>query len=303
MKNLIVGVGHCCYDSLCTVEDFPPEDGSTHILQISNQGGGAVGTALAAASKLGMHTEMITDLGDDETGDLILEEFRRQRVGTSTVERIPGGRSSVSYVMVNPNTGSRTKFPYRDSLPPIIWTQERKELIADASVLHLDGTKYEDALNAARLARESGVTVSLDGCSMQWENEKNLELVSMVDILIMNARYPGRVSGWEDPEKALRYFATLGPRVLVSTQGSSGCIALLGSEIVRFPAFPVDAIDTTGAGDVFHGAFLAEYLRGASIPDCVRYASAVAAIKCTHIGGRAGVPTDEEARGFLREHG
>ena len=297
----VVGIGHCCRDTICTVEAYPPEDGSTHILSMDDsQGGGAVATALVAMARLGMRTEVIANLGTDATGDAIAAEFATEGVGMRGITRIAGGRSSVSYVMVNPEKGTRTKFPYRDDLPPIVFDEEKRSLIRGATALHLDGTHYENALNPARIAKEAGVPVSLDGCSMQQDNAKNLALAAMADILIMNARYPLRVSGQPGIEEALRAMAALGgAKVVITTHGGEGCWVLINGCLRRFPAFPVKTVDTTGAGDVFHGAFLTAWLEGRGIEESIRFASAVSALKCTRYGGRAGIPGREAVEVFL----
>lgn len=300
-QPIVVGIGHCCRDTICTVEEYPHEDGSTHILSMDDsQGGGAVATALVAVSRLGAHAELIASIGDDAVGDAMLEEFAREGVGTRFVNRISGGRSSVSIVMVDPNKGTRTKFPYRDDLPPLVFDEERRRMIKSASVVHLDGTNYENALSAARIARKFGTPVSLDGCAMQADNAKNLALAAMADVLIMNARYPLRVSGQTNLDDALHAMAALGgARVVAATCGREGCWALVDGNVCHFSAFPVDAVDTTGAGDVFHGAFLVAWLGGESVAESFRFASAVAALKCTRFGGRAGIPTREAVGTFL----
>lgn len=127
----IWGIGHCCQDNICVVEQYPPEDGSTHILEIDDsQGGGAAATAMVAASRLGARAGVIANLGDDPVGDRILDGFHREGVQTELIRRIPGGRSSTSYVMVNPENGSRTKFPYRDQLPALRFTDEIRAALA-----------------------------------------------------------------------------------------------------------------------------------------------------------------------------
>lgn len=295
----IVGVGHNCLDYLCIVEDYPPEDGSTHITSMTTQGGGAAATAICAAARLGASAAVLGYLGDDEGGRTILRSLESNGVDTRYIRTIPGGRSSVSYVMVYPPRSTRTKFPYPDQLPPIRWDEAMVQAICQAKVLHLDGTKYDNAIAAARIAKEAGVTVSLDGCHMETDNGKNRELASMADILIMNARYPTRVSGREDFSEALLEMASWGPKIVAGTQGDKGCTAVIGGELCRFPAFPVDAVDTTGAGDVFHGAFLAGWLRGMDLRENFRFAAAVSALKCTQVGGRAGIPAYEQAMAFL----
>ena len=296
-EHLILGIGHCCQDSICAVEAYPPEDGSTHILSIDDsQGGGAVATALCAASRLGACCRVMAHLGDDAAGDRIMDGFRAFGVDTSLIRRIPGGRSSTSYVMVNPANGSRTKFPYRDALPALPFDEQQRKAIGEAEILHLDGTQYENAVRAAEIAKAAGTVVSLDGCSRQKDNEKNLRLAELADILIMNAVYPSAVSGIEDRNEALRFMAGLGRKLaVVMTAGKDGGFAWIDGRIEHFPAFPVKAADTTGAGDVFHGAFLRAWLISKDVRTCVRFAAATAALKCTKPGGRAGIPALAQA--------
>ena len=300
-KRGIIGIGHCCQDSICTVEAYPPEDGSTHIVSIDDtQGGGAVATAMAAAARLGASCAMMAHVGDDAVGQKILAGLQQGGVDTSYMRVIPGGRSSSSIVMVNPETGSRTKFPYRDALPPLAFDGEQRAAIGRAAVLHLDGTRYENALRGAQIARECGALVSLDGCSRQKDNEKNLRLAELSDILIMNAVYPFAVSGRKDRAEALAFFAGMGgKKAVVMTGGRDGCWAYLKGKMVHVPAFPVRAVDTTGAGDVFHGAFLARWLETEDVLECLRFASAAAALKCLKPGGRSGIPARQEAEAFL----
>lgn len=293
----IVGIGHCCQDTICAVEAYPPEDGSTHILSMDDsQGGGAVATALAAASKLGAACAMIAHVGDDPVGGRIVDGLAGFGVDVSQMRFIPGGRSSSSIVMVDPEKGTRTKFPYRDALPPLEFDQAQRAMIAAADILHLDGTRYENALRAAEIAHAAGTLVSLDGCSRQKDNEKNLRLAELADILIMNAVYPFAVSGKTDRDEALAFFENLGSkRAVMMTAGAEGVYARINGRTARFPAFPVRAVDTTGAGDVFHGAFLAKWLETPDIAACVRFAAAAAALKCLMPGGRAGIPERAEA--------
>ena len=300
----IIGVGHCCQDSICTVENYPPEDGSTHILSIDDtQGGGAVATAMAAAAKLGVKTAVIANLGDDETGTKIQKGFETFGVDTKWIQHIPGGRSSSSVVMVDPAHGSRTKFPFRDNLPPIDFTPQKREAISQSEILHLDGTNYANALAAAQIAREAGTTISLDGCSRQKDNALNLKLAEMADILITNAVYPQAVTGCETREEALMQLAGLGSKkAIMTTLGKDGVMAVIDGCIIRFPAFSVAAVDTTGAGDVFHGAFLTAWLEGKRTEECIRFASAVSALKCQKPGGRSGIPARAEADAFLARY-
>ena len=206
-------------------------------------------------------------------------------------------------VMVNPENGSRTKFPYRDNLPPIDFTREKHSLIEKAGVLHLDGTNYANAVAAAQIAKAAGVPVSLDACSRQKDNALNLRLAEMADILITNAVYPQAVTGCTTREEALLKLASLGHKqVALTTLGKDGVLAVVNGKVEHIPAFTVQAVDTTGAGDVFHGAFLTAWLEGNDLHACIRFAAAVSALKCLKPGGRSGIPTRAEAEAFLAQH-
>ena len=302
MKYDVVGVGDVAYDNLCIVENYPQEDSSTHILEIHNQGGGCTGTALVAASRLGFSTAFIGNVGDDPAGDHIREDFQNENIDIQGIDIIAGKRSSIGYVMIDPVKSTRTKFPYKNNLPDIEWNEEKADLIRNACLLHIDGTNYNNSMTAARIAREAGVTVSLDGCSRKRDPALNAELARMADILIMNEFYPYYTSGMDTLEEAMKFFEGTGPKIIISTRGRNGCITLIDGKLKEFPAFKVNAVDTTGAGDVFHGGFIAAYLRGYSLEDCIRYASAVAAIKCLKIGGRDGIPTHDEALEFISKN-
>ena len=299
----VVAVGHNCMDHLCTVEEYPPEDGSTHITAMVSAGGGAAATAAVAAARLGTSAAVVGMLGGDELGAAIRALLEREGVDTRFLRAVSGGRSSDSYIMVDPRRGTRTKFPFPDDLPPIPWDEAQTAAVEHARVLHLDGTRYDNALAAAAIAKRAGVPVSLDGCHMQKDNGKNRALASMCHILIMNSRYPAMVSGIDDCEEALLEMSAWGPKVVVCTQGERGCLAVLEGQVRRFPAYPVQVTDSTGAGDVFHGAFLAAWLRGMDTARCIRFASAAAALKCEKMGGRAGIPTPEAALALMERYG
>ena len=297
----IIGVGYNCIDRLCSVEDYPPEDGSTHITKIEIQGGGATATALVAASRLGKKTGLIGNIGKDAVSDEIIALLEKDGVDCSALVRRDDAFGLQSFVMVNPENGSRTKFPQRDTNPDIEWTGALKKAIKGAKVLHLDGTNHANAMAAAEIAKGYGVPVSLDGASLKEPNEVNLELARLADILIMNYRYPCRVTGIKEYDEALLEIASWGTaKIVAGTQGSRGCKAVIDGRIEYFPAYPVKAVDTTGAGDVFHGAFLAGWLDGMDLRENLRFASAAAALKCTKPGGRAGIPSKEETLDFMK---
>lgn len=298
----VVGVGHNCLDSICTIEDYPAEDGSTHITGIEYQGGGAAATAIATASRLGIETSFIGNIGFDKTSDKVLDLLRMEKVNTDHLRRRADCTGMESFVMVNPANGSRTKFPRRDSNPPVDFDEVLAGVIRDADYLHLDGTNYQNAVNAARIARKAGTKVSLDGCSMQADRGKNKALASMADILVMNARYPLRVSGKDNHEEALLEMATWGPQIVGCTLGDRGSLFVIDGKVKAFGAYrQKKVVDTTGCGDVFHGAFLSALVLGYDLEKAIRFASATASLKALAPGGRAGIPTREQVLRMIGE--
>jgi len=298
----IVGVGHNCIDRLCTVENYPNEDGSTHITSIDIQGGGAVATALVAASRLGKRTAIIGPIGSDSVSKEITNLLEKDGVDCSNLQERSDAFGLQSFVMINPANGSRTKFPQRDNLPDIEWNEGLYGIIKGAKILHLDGTNHNNAMASAKFAKENGIIVSLDGCHLKNDNNENVEHAKLADILIMNAKYPLKVTGIDDYDKALLEISTWGPKIVICTLGNKGCKAAIDGKVENFKAFAVKAVDTTGAGDVFHGAFLEEYLEGKDVKECIRFAQAVSAIKCTKKGGRDGIPTKDAVEMFLQNN-
>jgi len=303
MKYDIIGVGDTVLDHLYTTESFPEENGNAHILSIRDEGGGVVGTSVFAAAHLGSKTAVITLLGHDEDGKSIAAGLEKEGIDISGIRYIPDKHSPVSYILVNIQNGSRTIMPYRDKFPPVPFDFVHRDMIQNAKILHLDTVNFENSLHAARIMKEAGGLVSVDACSVHEEPEAYEELWKYTDILIANEAFPARVARRASLSENLRYFASFGPSVVITTLGEKGCVLLNHGELHAFPAYRVDVRDTTGAGDVFHGAFLHRYARNDSVESCIRFASAAAALKCTRPGGRSGIPTEEEVFRFLETVG
>ena len=299
MVKIITGVGAAVLDYLNVIEAYPQEEGSTHITQIIRQGGGACATAVVAAKRLGMYGQMITSVGDDETGKQILDGLDEEGIDTTMIEVVPGGISPHSEIMVNPETGTRTKFVCSSTLPPIEWNADQIAVLKNSDILHVDGTRYDNAMAAIEIAKQNHIMVSVDGRHLEKDRELSRKMAEMADILIMSASYSRLVTNAGRAEDGMAYFASRGPKVIISTQGTHGCLAWIDGHVEVFPGYSVKAVDSTGAGDVFNGAFIAAYMRGSDVRQAIRYATIAAALKCTQIGGRAGIPTDKEIRSYL----
>lgn len=294
----IVGIGSTVYDTLMVTSGYPVEDTKMQASKTIIQGGGPCATALVASSKLGVSSEYMGTVGNDTYGRFMIEEFKKYKVGTDNISIKNGYISFHSFVILNSQNSSRTCIWNKGTIPELQPEEINTLAIKNAKVLHLDGHQLNAAIRGASIARENGVKVSLDAGGTYPGIEK---LLPLVDFLIPSEEFARKVTGQEDVRKAAYLlFELYRPEVVIITQGSKGGLIYDGKDYYSYQAFKVQAIDSNGAGDVFHGAFVAAYVRGMNVMEAVFFASAAAAIKCTKIGARQGTPTYEETMDFLR---
>ncbi len=294
----VVGLGCACVDFLGVVPYMPGLDDEIQMLAASRQGGGEVATALVALARLGSTASYVGQIGDDPSGDLIATEFEQYGVDTSHLLVERGATSQTSIVLVDDESGKRTILGVPFTASEIAPDQIRPGFVEKARYLLLDGTARQAALEAARRARSAGVPVVLDADVVALDSEIEA-LLDLTDILIPSKSFSQRFTGTENVEKALETFRTFGASIILITLGEEGCVCHADGDTFHTPIFEVDVVDTTGAGDVFHGAFVRGLLQDWELPQTVEFAAAVAAIKCAKLGGRAGIPTAEETASFL----
>jgi sugar/nucleoside kinase (ribokinase family) len=300
-KIRMVGIGSSVYDTLMLVDRFPTEDTKMEGAETKVQGGGPCATALTAAQKLGIQTAYLGQMGDDPFGRFMLEDFRKRGVDVSHVKLIPDTVSFHSVVILNRAQGSRTCIWNRGTTPQPDESNLDTGLLAEAEILHLDGHMTAFAALAARTARDAGTLVSYDAGGMYPGIDA---LLPLADILIPSEEFALKLTGLSRAEDAAEeIYRRYSPRVEAVTQGVKGGVIIDEKGLRRYPAFRVDAVDTNGSGDTFHGAFDAPLLKAYDHDAAARYASAAAAIKCTRLGARDAMPTHEEVLAFLRERG
>jgi sugar/nucleoside kinase (ribokinase family) len=220
-----------------------------------------------------------------------------------------GPDTQVILVSINADTGERifSGVSAPDGSPgwlraPITVEELDREYITQAEMLHVDGYHAEAGLAAARWMRAAGKPVMMDGSATRGPVSAEMRaLVEASDFLICGTGFGPALTGESDLWQAGAAMVTLGPRIVVQTEGADGCYTVTREERFHTPAFPVDVVDTTGAGDVFHGAYAAALLRGWDARQAAQFSSAVSAIKCQHLGGRPGTPCFEEAIRFLNQ--
>ncbi|HIB3266840.1 sugar kinase [Citrobacter sp. FDAARGOS_156] len=288
-------VGITVMDRIYYVEGLPTEGGKYVAKRYTEVGGGPAATAAVAAAKLGAQVDFIGRVGDDDTGNSLLAELESLGVNTRYTRRYTGAKSSQSAIMVDAQ-GERiiVNYPSPDLLHDADWLNEID--FSQWDVVLADVRWHEGARQAFTLARRAGVMTVLDGDVTPQDIS---ELVALSDHAAFSEPGLARLTGITDPVVGLKKSQTLTNGHVYVTRGSEGCDWIKNNTLQHQSGFKVDVVDTTGAGDVFHGA-LAFSLAGGDAPeDAVRFASGVAALKCTRPGGRAGIPDCDQTRSFL----
>jgi sulfofructose kinase len=295
----IVGVGLNATDTIVVVDRYPPCGTKVHIESEVMSAGGQVATALATAAKLGLRTKYIGSVGDDERGRFQLATLREAEMNIDDVEIRSGCPNQSAYIIVDRASGERTIFWNRPDCLRLDPARITTEKIAGARMLHIDGHDTPAVEKAARLAHERGVPVSLDVDNIYAGLER---VLALVDYLVASTEFPERWTGESDPFRALEILETrFGMKAAAMTLGAYGALARVDGDYIYSPGFVVNAIDTTGAGDVFHGAFCYSVLNGATMRDTLEFSNAMAALNCTRLGARGGIATAAEAQRLIEQ--
>ncbi|MFA6931010.1 MAG: PfkB family carbohydrate kinase [Lentisphaeria bacterium] len=290
-----IGLGFCSNDHLCLLPRIPVDE-KLAMLEHQIQGGGPAATASVAAARLGVSSAFIGTIGDDSSGQLIRQDFQKEKVYTGAMQVRKGADSPIAYCWIDAPSGKRSVAWTRGNLAELTASEVDIDLVAQAKILHLDGHQPKAALAAAKKAHEKGVLVNLDAGTLR---DGVPELLPYVDLLIASEGFARQYSGESDLEKAVLKLAKCGSRVVGCTMGEEGSMLYDQGKFIRCSAFKVKVVDTTGCGDVFHAAFGLRYLETQDLYECQRFAAAVSALKCRCLGGRAGIPTRAEVHEFL----
>lgn len=298
----IVGLGMATVDFLVRMDEPPTWERGARLYDLTLDGGGPVGTAMVAAARLGARVGFCGTAGNDDTADFKVSLLEKEHIDTSHLLRRDSPEREVILVCIHGHTGERvfsgTSRTGHNQLNP---EELDREYLTQADILHLDGFHFQAALQAARWMREAGKLISLDAAKTNGQvSDQTVELVRQTDILICGAGFSRALTGCGDIPQAGQQILALGPQVFVETLGEEGCITVTEQETFHTPAFPVEVVDTTGAGDVFHGAYLVGLTRGWKYREIARFAAATAALKCRQMGGRRGIPDFQTVVEFLK---
>ncbi|HEY3397121.1 MAG TPA: PfkB family carbohydrate kinase [Armatimonadota bacterium] len=295
----VVALGGAAWDLLGIYREYPQPGEKTELLNVEEQGGGQAATAAVAVARLGGRAAILGTTGSDDYARKIVESFASEGVDTRGLLRIEGTRSHIAFCMIQEESGDRAIFFDRGNKRKLEPEDLDREMITGAGCLLFDTHHWKAAVTAATWAREAGVPVLTD---LERPTANSEDLLRLGTHHVMPEHYLLECTGESDPEAAARLMRErYAPEVLVVTRGARGAVAYAGCERLEQPAFPVDpVIDTTGAGDVFHGAFGYGLVLGYDLATNLEFAALVAALKCRQLGGRAGIPTREELAGLWR---
>ncbi|MBS5336281.1 MAG: carbohydrate kinase family protein [Veillonella sp.] len=319
----IVGIGASTLDRFIVVDHYPTGREVQQVISSTADGGGPVATALAVAGKYGARTVMIDSIGDDMVGRHILDDFEKYNVNTDAIQVERGEKSGVATILVKQDTGERAVFFERSTAREPEFLAVHKQLIEDSLILHINGRHRKLMRTAMEVAKAKGTIISLDGGAQRYDEEMK-PITEESHIVIVARDYAEKYTGTTDLEEACRIIHDRGALIAGVTDGANGSYFVWpdGTPYRCEPFSQESVIDTTGAGDSFHGAFLARlvkyiyktmdtaqmHMNGQEIlMHCAHtdleqvaiFASAVAALNTQGIGGRSPLPSLEQVHQLM----
>lgn len=294
------GFGVNAVDHLLVVPEYPAHDTKTRLVQYQQGAGGQTASAIVALQRLGMRSAYAGRFGTDAEGRLGLQSLKDEGIDVEFAEVIEGARTQIGYIIIEAERGERTVLWDRDERLAYAAQDAPVEFAGKARVIHIDSHDPLACASMAKAARAAGTIVSADIDNVY---EGLPELLPLIDVLISSKEFPRFLTGIQDPHAALiEIKARYGCALVGLTKGGRGATVFCEGEFLEMPAFqvPGGCVDTTGAGDAFHGGFLYGMLQGEDIEGSLKTGCAVAALGCRALGARTGLPTREELNDFLK---
>lgn len=303
----IIGVGGVTIDHVYVVNGYPPPDGVAYIQSNYSKIGGMIGNAVIAASRMGAATHIVGGVGQDSDGETVARILQQAEVDTTYLQHLSSDSTSYSVIVVEPEQQTRAILNYKG-------VQERSELpgvesvdLRAADCLHIDTFWFDTAIDLAKRAKSSGIPVTLD-VPPAGQRNRTLELLQYVDYFIPSITAAENLANTkfsDYPDDVADFLLKQGPEVVVITKGAEGVFfKRRGEKGQESPSFRITAVDTTGAGDVFHGAFAYGVTQSFPLDYNVRFASAAAAMKCASSKNHEdSFPSCQELLRFLKNQG
>jgi sugar/nucleoside kinase (ribokinase family) len=295
----ILGLGCVAVDDLLYLERFPDPDTKVRVLGRERQCGGQTGNALVAAARLGARCAYAGTLGNDESSQFVEQTLQREGIDLAHLRKVDSVRPIRSTILVDQARHTRTILADLTDTAGATTDWPPEAVLCDSRILYVDHYGLEGMIRAARLVRAAGGAVVSDLERDEWPGFA--ELFALVDHVVIHRALACKRTGCPNPAAAAEALQSAGRKAIVVTCGAEGSwVVGDGQQVARHqPAFAVAVADTTGCGDVFHGAYAAALARGLALEERVIIASAAAAMKATRRGAQAGCPTWPEVERFL----
>ena len=294
----VVGVGANSVDHIYRLPEFPEPNSPAAKLRIARHAiapGGQTATTLCTCVAMGLTTRYVGATGNDDHGRVIRDELSRRGIDTTRAV-VRDTTNAYAVILVDDTQGERVVLWDRDALLSLTPDEIDAASIVDARLLHVDDVDTVASLHAASIARQAGMPITSD---IEHVDDLTDALIASVTVPIFAEHVLEPLTGERDFERALRCLRRRHAGMLCVTLGTRGAMLLDGNRLYQESAFPMTAVDTTGAGDVFRGGFIAAFLRGDAPAEILRFANAAAAISCSRLGAINGAPSLKETESLL----
>jgi sulfofructose kinase len=288
----VVGIGENSVDIVYRLPDAPAANVKLPILSARTLPGGQVATTLCTCARLGLTSTYVGTFGSDANAALIRSALESHGVDTTHARRRETANRQ-AIILLDERSGERCVLWRRDAALAMRAEELPNDVIRQARLVHVDAVDEDSAIAAAQRGRAGGAQVTTD---IDQVTARTRELIAAATLPILAADVPRMLTGESDPERALRRLGSGHAGRLCVTLGTRGAMLLDGDRLHHAPAFDIEPVDTTGAGDVFRGALIYALLRGDDAGAMLRFANAAAAISCTREGAIGGVPALDEVQ-------
>jgi sulfofructose kinase len=290
----VAGFGLNSVDLVAVVAEYPVLNSKQRLQRVARLPGGQIATAMATCSRLGWRARYIGRFGSDDLGAISRDSLERDGVDISASQTMPGITNQFAVILVDARTGERTVLWDRHPSLNMEPADVSRDAVTSGRLLIVDCHQTAASAQAARYARAAGIPTIID---VEKVRPGIGDLLQNIDAIIAAEEFPAALTGHEHLGEALRIIGReSGASLVCVTLGAKGSLAWCNGREIVTPAFPIDCIDSTGAGDCFRGAFAAACLRlpSGDIEEVLSYANAVAALNCRALGSRGGLPTPDE---------
>jgi sugar/nucleoside kinase (ribokinase family) len=299
----VLCAGIIVLDEVFCVDEFPQPDGKVQAKGFFAVNGGCAANAAVAIARLGGRATLAAPMGGpagkDDNGDRVLAALCRENVDCSACLRVAGFATALSAIFINAR-GDRMIVTYRDERIAAAAPDDAESLVAAADIVLADNRYPAFVTPICAAARRRGLAVVLDGDRPTVEGDPLFRLASHI---IFSPECLRETTALADLGEGLRCIARNTDAFLAVSNGPDDIVFLQDGKLCRLPAFPISAVDTLGAGDALHGGFALALAEGNGEIEAMRFGVAVAGLKCTRLGGSAGMPARGEVEALLAQHG